>query len=148
MNDKKCHEYLRQTRPDLHFDVLVRCWDVPRLNGHMAHCCGSHYELLRILSTRETVQRHIRTCRSKVDALFSQQKDVVRVACFDNHGIHRSYAMATLLQGICEATKKYNSQGPHHLDAAQWAATVCTTCDYCRPSDEKYLFFRRKVVYW
>ena len=155
MDDKKCHEYLRTNRPDLHFDVLLRCWDVPVVNKDIADCCGSHYEGLRMLSTRPTVQGLIKTCQTKVDALFSQQRDVVRVACCDSHGIHRSYAMATLLQGICEAKKceatnrkKYNTQGPHHLSAALWAATVCTTCEYCRPSDEKDLFFRRKVVYW
>ena len=148
MDDKKCHEYLRTNRPDLHFDVLLRCWDVPVVNEHIADCCGSHYEGLRMLSIKDTVHRLIRKCQTQVDDLISQQRDVVRVACCDSHGIHRSYAMATLLQGICEATKKYNSQGPHHLDAAQWAATVCTTCEMCLPSDEKDLFFRKKVVYW
>ena len=148
MDDKKCHEYLRTNRPDLHFDVLLRCWDVPQLNAHIAGCCGSHYDLLRMLSIKHSVHNHIKTCQTKVDALFSQQKDVVRVACCDSHGIHRSYAMATLLQGICEATKKYNSQGPHHLDAEQWAATVCTGCESCLPSDEKDLLYSRKIVYW
>ena len=148
MDDKDYHEYLRRKRKDVHFDVLLKCWDLPKLNEHLAGCCGSHFDLLRMLSIKKSVQRHIETCRRKVDALFSQQKDVVRVACFDNHGIHRSYAMATLLQGICEATKKYNSQGPHHLDAEQWAATVCTRCNSCLPSDEKDLLFARKVVYW
>ena len=147
MNDKECHEYLRQTRPDLHFDVLVRCWDVPCLNGHIAHCCGSHYELLRILSTRLTVHSHIETCRRKVDALFSQQKDVVRVACCDSHGIHRSYAVATILQGICEA-KGYTSTGPYHMDKLQWTDTVCTKCKSCRPSDHKEVLYETMAEHW
>ena len=148
MDDKRFKTYVRDKLPDLHFDVLIRCWDVPVVNKDIADCCGSHYDGLRMLSIRPTVQGLIKMCQTEVDDLISQQRDVVRVACCDSHGIHRSYAMATLLQGICEATKKYNSQGPHHLDAAPWAATVCTTCEYCRPSDYKYLFFRRKAIYW
>ena len=155
MDDEAFKEYVEDELPDLHFDVLIRCWDVPVVNEHIADCCGSHYEGLRLLSIKDTVHSLIRKCQTKVDDLISQQRDVVRVACCDDHGIHRSYAMATLLQGICEAKKceatnrkKYNTQGPHHLDAARWAATVCTTCEYCRPSDNKYLFFRRKAIYW
>ena len=153
MDNKDCLYHLGKYREDVHFDVLLKCWDLPKLNEHLAGCCGSHFDLLKMLSWKQSVHKHIKTCQTKVDALFSQQRDVVRVACCDSHGIHRSYAMATLLQGICEAKKceakkKYNTQGPHHLDAAPWAATICTTCEFCRPSDEKYLFFRRKVVYW
>ena len=148
MDDKRFKTYVRDKLPDLHFDVLLRCWDVPVVNEHIADCCGSHYEGLRLLSIKEKVHSLITKCQTKVDDLISQQRDVVRVACCDSHGIHRSYAMATLLQGICEATKKYNSQGPHHLDAEQWAATVCTRCESCLPSAEKDLLYARKVVYW
>ena len=148
MDDKTFKTYVRDKLPDLHFDVLVRCWDVPVVNEHIADCCGSHYEGLRLLSIKRKVHRLIKECQTQVDDLISQQRDVVRVACCDSHGIHRSYAMATLLQGICEAKNDYISQGPRHLDAEQWAATVCTGCESCLPSDEKDLLYNKKVVYW
>ena len=148
MGERTFKKYVRDKLPDLHFDVLLRCWDLPQLNAHLAGCCGSHYDLLRMLSIKHSVHKHIKTCQTKVDDLISQQKDVVRVACCDSHGIHRSYAMATLLQGICEAKNDYISEGPHHMDAEQWAATVCTRCNSCLPSDERDLLYARKVVYW
>ena len=154
MDTRACCSHLDKKREDVHFDVLLKCWDLPQIPEHLAGHCGSHSDLLIMLSQQQSFHELIRQCQELVDALFSKQQDVVRVACCDSHGIHRSYAMATLLQGICEAKKceakkkKYNTQGPHHLDAAPWAATICTTCELCRPSDEKYLMYTRKVVYW
>ena len=147
MDDKDCRRHLYKYRQDVHFDVLLKCWHLPHLNAHLAGCCGSHYDLLKMLSASPSVHNLIRKCQKRVDALFSQQQDVVRVACCDSHGIHRSYAVATILQGICEA-KGYTSTEPYHIDELQWKETICTKCMSCRPSDHKTVLYEMMAKHW
>ena len=147
MDTRACCSHLDKKREDVHFDVLLKCWGLPQIPEHLAGHCGSHSDLLIMLSQQQSFHELIRQCQELVDALVTKPHDVVRVACCDSHGIHRSYAVATILQGICEA-KGYTSTGPHHMDAVQWTETVCTRCRSCQPSDHKDLLYAMMAPYW
>ena len=60
------------------------------------------------------MQRLVEYCRDGVNSLLEQQ-DLVRVACVDDRGIHRSVAVAQILKAVCEM-KGYNTLGPVHME--------------------------------
>ena len=146
MDNKDCLYHLDKYREDVHFDVLLKCWDLPQIHSNHASHCGSHSFLVGMLCKEPEFRKLMKDCQKLVDHLFSTQ-DVVRVACCDSHGIHRSYAVATILQGICEA-EGYTSPGPYHLDKQLWKKTICTKCTDCRRSDHKTLLYEVMTKHW
>ena len=135
MEDEACLSYLQEYRKDVHFDVLLKCWELPySVNQHSSHC-GSHTYLIQSVCEETGFLTLMRDCQRRVEYLL-QQQDTVRVACCCDRGRHRSVAVATILQGVCEV-KGYTSTGPYHIDECKWKEKICTNCKGCRPNNQK-----------
>ena len=141
MDDEACISYLQKNRKDVHFDVLLKCWELPySVSQHSLHC-GSHSNLVGVLGRDPTFRKTMQACQSKVDLLF-QEHDTVRVACGDSAGMHRSVAVATILQGVFRV-KGYTTQGPYHLDKGNWKKGMCTNCPDCLPNAQKNKLYEK-----
>ena len=93
------------------------------------------------------MQPVVECCRDRINDLL-QQQDIVRVACVDDRGIHRSVAVAQILQAVCEM-KGYNSQGPYHIDKRKWnPQKMCFDCKDCRPNCAKNDLYKAVAKYW
>ena len=148
MDTRACCSHLDKKREDVHFDVLLKCWDLPKINSNHASHCGSHSFLVGMLCKEPSFRKLMKDCQELVDHLFSRKKqDVVRVACCDSHGIHRSYAVATILQGVCEVSG-YTSTGPVHIDECNWKEKICTNCKGCRPNNQKTQLYEMVATHW
>lgn len=142
MEDEACISYLQKYRKDVHFDVLLKCWELPySVTQHSSHC-GSHSSLVDVLCSDPTFRKTMQACQSKVDYLFQEQQDTVRVACCDSHGIYRSVAVATILQGVFKVNG-YTTKGPYHLDKYTWKKDVCSKCKHCLPNAHKQKLYEK-----
>ena len=93
------------------------------------------------------MQRLVEYCRDRVNSLLEQQ-DIVRVACVDDRGIHRSVAVVEILQAVCKM-KGYNTKGPFHLEEHRWKEGVwCRTCEDCLHNEDKVALYRAVAEYW
>ena len=119
----------------MHFDVLLKCWELPYSKSQHGGHCGSNSALVGVLCSDPTFRKTMQACQSKVDLLF-QEHDTVRVACGDSHGMYRSVAVATILQGVFKVNG-YTTKGPYHLDKCKWKKNICSNCRGCLPNDQK-----------
>ena len=131
----------------MHFDVLLKCWELPySVSQHSLHC-GSHSNLVGVLGRDPTFRKTMQACQSKVDLLF-QEHDTVRVACGDSHGMYRSVAVATILQGVFEV-KGYTTKGPYHIDKCKWKEkNICSNCRGCLPNNQKKQRYEKVASHW
>ena len=93
------------------------------------------------------MQPLVEYCRDNVNKLLEQQ-DIVRVACVDDRGIHRSVAVAEILQAVCKM-KGYNTKGPVHMEEPRWRPRAfCRTCEDCLPNEDKAALYIATADYW
>ena len=142
MQDEACLSYLQKYRKDVRFDVLLKCWELPySVTQHSSHC-GSHSSLVEVLCSDPTFRKTMQACQSKVDLLFQEQQDTVRVACCDSQGMYRSVAVATILQGVFKVNG-YTTKGPYHLDKCKWKKDICSNCRRCLPNAQKQQLYEK-----
>ena len=142
MDDEACISYLQKNRKDVHFDVLLKCWELPYSVSKHSNHCGSNSALVDLLCSDLSFRKTMQACQSKVDLLFQEQHDTVRVACGDSLGMYRSVAVATILQGVFRV-KGYTTQGPYHLDKGNWKKDMCTNCTHCLPNAQKNKLYEK-----
>ena len=93
------------------------------------------------------MQRLVENCGDEVNYLLEQQ-DIVRVACVDDRGIHRSVAVAEILQAICKK-KGYNTKEPFHMEEPRWKTQkFCQDCEHCLPNVRKTALYTVTADYW
>ena len=147
MNDEDCRTHLRKYRPDVHFDVLLKCWKVDFSRTENSEHFGSNTRLIRSVCDHVGMQRLVEYCRDRVNSLLEQQ-DIVRVACVDDRGIHRSVAVASILQAICKK-KGYNTKGPFHMEKPRWKKeNFCRRCEHCDHNEKKAKLYTATAIYW
>ena len=92
--------------------------------------------MIRSICDHDKMQPVVQCCRDHVNYLL-QQQDIVRVACVDDRGIHRSVAVAEILQAVCKR-RGYNTHGPFHMEQPRWKEDeFCQHCKHCDPNDNK-----------
>ena len=93
------------------------------------------------------MQPLVEYCRDRINTLL-QQQDIVRVACVDDRGIHRSVAVAKILQAVCKM-KGYNTKGAVHLEESRWRkGAFCRICEDCLRNEDKAALYVATSDYW
>ena len=142
MMDEDCRAQLARCIPSTRFNILLKCWDLPRgskqvRSGH----CGEHTEVMRYCIESPKFKTILGQCRTSVEKLW-QQQDRVTVLCLCSHGYHRSVAVSSALQCIYQM-EGYTSKGPCHLDHQR---DLCAVCSRCKPDKDKYKMCESFVV--
>ena len=89
----------------------------------------------------------VQECRDRIK-YFLRYQDFVRVACVDEHGRHRSVAVAKILQAICEE-QGYNTLGPFDKEAPRWKKeNFCRSCYHCDHNEKKAKLYTATAIYW
>ena len=108
---------------------------------------GTHTEMIRKVCDHDNMVPVVQDCRKRINDLL-QQQDIVRVACVDDRGIHRSVAVAEILQAVCKK-KGYNTKGPFHLEEGRWKeGEWCRTCEDCFRNEDKAALYIATAEYW
>ena len=103
--------------------------------------------MIRSVCEHDNMKPVVQKCRKRIKELL-QQQDIVRVACVDDHGRHRSVAVAKILQAICEE-QGYNTLGPFDQEAPRWKKEkCCRSCYHCDHNEEKAKLYKRTASYW
>ena len=103
--------------------------------------------MIRSVCDDDNMKPVVQECRDRIKDLL-QQQDIVRVACVDDHGRHRSVAVAKILQAICKK-KGYNTKGPFHMEEPKWKKQkMCLDCEHCRPNKGKANLYTVTANYW
>ena len=103
--------------------------------------------MIRSVCDHDRMKPLVQVCRDRINDLL-QQQDIVRVACVDDRGIHRSVAVAKILQAVCKM-KGYNTKGPIHMEKHRWKqGKWCRACKDCRPNQSKECLYRAVPDYW
>ena len=110
MMDEDCRAQLARCIPSTRFNILLKCWDLPRgskkvRSGH----CGEHTEVMRYCIESPTFKTLLHDCRARVEELW-QEQDRVMVLCVCSHGIHRSVAVSSTLRAV-DLKVGFNSLG-------------------------------------
>ena len=103
--------------------------------------------MIRSVCEHDNMKPVVEKCRKRIKELLKQQ-DIVRVACVDDHGRHRSVAVAKILQAICKK-KGYNTKGPFHMEEPRWKKeSFCQECKHCLPNKDKAMLYIATADYW
>ena len=147
-NDADCRAALHQHRPDVKdYDLLIKCWQFDYSLTNNGEHLGTHTDMIRSVCEHDNMKPVVEKCRKRIKELLKQQ-DIVRVACVDDHGRHRSVAVAKILQAICKMNG-YKTRGAFHMERHRWSPKrICLDCEHCRPNNAKANLYTTYATYW
>ena len=137
MQHDEIKQQLDALNPDIKPDIILACWGIafgpPREDLH----CGTHTENIR--STIESLQQLPglqKELRRQVDELWASGRTTVRVLCICETYVHKSVAVAAIMQDIYHQ-EGYNSKEPHHLSKCDALPSICWNCTECKANVQK-----------
>ena len=146
-NQRDCRAILHTHRRDINYDLLIKCWQFDYSLTNNGEHLGTHTDMIRSVCEHDNMKPVVEKCRKRIKELLKQQ-DIVRVACVDDHGRHRSVAVAKILQAICKMNG-YNTKGPFHMERRRWSPKrICLDCEHCRPNNAKATLYTTYATYW
>ena len=140
MQHDEIKQQLDALNPDIKPDIILACWGIALGRHHIHLHCGTHTENIR--STIESLQQLPglqKELRRQVDELWASGRTTVRVLCICENGVHKSVAVAAIMQEIYHQ-EGYNSKGPHHISRCDPLPSMCWRCGKCKPNVAKDTF--------
>ena len=132
-NEKGLMQKLEAWPPKLKYDILVKCWTLPNGKATFGRCCEDHPELLKSVINCSAFKTILQDLRSKLEEQW-QHKNLVLVMCVDQHGRHRSRALAAIMKAFFKI-KGFTSHGPFHCSTVGWKQKQCVL-ERCRKRQE------------
>ena len=126
--------------------MLIKCWEFDYSQSRNGKHVGTHTDMIRQICTHENMKPVVQECRDRIKYCLEYQ-DIVKVVCVDEHGRHRSVAVAKILQAIC-AEQGYKTFGPHAREKHRWKENFCRDCEHCLDNEEKAQLYKRTATYW
>ena len=125
---------LDERRPDFKPDIILACWGIAFGHREDLHC-GTHTQNIRGCIESLQLPSLLKQLRRQVDELWASGRTTVRVLCICETYVHKSVAVAAIMQEIYHQ-EGYNSKGPHHISRCDPDA-ICWRCRKCKPNVEK-----------
>ena len=104
---------LDERRPDFKPDIILPCWGIEFGYREDLHC-GTHTQNIRGCIESLQLPSLLNHLYSQVDELWASGRTTVRVLCICETYVHKSVAVAAIMQEIYHQ-EGYKSKGPQHL---------------------------------
>ena len=121
--------------PDFQPDIILPCWGIEFGFREDLHC-GTHTHNMRACMESIQFPDLLKHVYSQVDELWASGRTTVRVLCICENGVHKSVAVAAIMQEIYHQ-EGYNSKGLRHISRCDPLPSMCWRCGKCKPNVEK-----------
>ena len=134
MQNCDIRKQLDERRPDIKHDIILACWSIAFGHREDLHCGTQRQNIHGYIESLQ-LPSLLKQLRRQVDELWASGRTTVRVLCICETYVHKSVAVAAIMQEIYHQ-EGYNSKGPHHISRCEPDA-ICWRCRKCRPNVEK-----------
>ena len=135
MQDCDIRKQLDERFPGKKPDIVLACWGIAFGHREDLHC-GTHTQNIRGCIESLQLPSLLEQLRRQVDELWASGRTTVRVMCICENGVHKSVAVAAIMQEVYHQ-EGYNSKGPHHISRCDPLPSMCWRCGKCKPNVEK-----------
>ena len=124
MQDYEIREQLDERRPDIKPDIILACWATAFGRHREDLHCGTHTPNIRGCTESLQIPSLLKQLHREVDELWASGRTTVRFMCICENGVHKSVAVAAIMQEIYHQ-EGYNSKGPCHISRCDPLPSVC-----------------------
>ena len=136
MQHDEIKQQLDALNPDIKPDIILACWGIAFGRHREDLHCGTHMQNIRgCIESLQQLPSLQKQLRRQVDELWASGRTIVRVLCICETYVHKSVAVAAIMQEIYHQ-EGYKSKGPQHISRCEPDA-ICWRCRKCRPNVEK-----------